>query len=195
MDAESVYRAGIGLYADFTDLLESYAGLLLEQGQAWRAYPLLQQALDSGDTAHKYPSSSGSGTCRTRMFAGRVCERLFLYEEALEHYRQAIGYTPDDPAAWGAAGHAEPAGRPSGAADGIHPSAAPCPAPASAEQAGACRTQCPRRPVAGGASRSTAPAGGYPAGASGAARDAVPGPGTARGRIRRACADAGGYAG
>ncbi|MFD2880596.1 hypothetical protein ACFTAO_39140 [Paenibacillus rhizoplanae] len=100
MDAESVYRAGIGLYADFTDLLESYAGLLLEQGQAWRAYPLLQQALDSGDTAHKYPSSSGSGTCRTRMFAGRVCERLFLYEEALEHYRQAIGYTPDDPAAW-----------------------------------------------------------------------------------------------
>ncbi|MFC6648744.1 glycosyltransferase [Paenibacillus rhizoplanae] len=100
VDAESVYRAGIGLYADFTDLLESYAGLLLEQGQAWRAYPLLQQALDSGDTAHKYPSSSGSGTCRTRMFAGRVCERLFLYEEALEHYRQAIGYTPDDPAAW-----------------------------------------------------------------------------------------------
>ncbi|WP_339220142.1 glycosyltransferase [Paenibacillus sp. FSL H8-0332] len=100
VDAESVYRAGIGLYADFTDLLESYAGLLLEQGQVWRAYPLLQQALDSGDTAHKYPSSSGSGTSRTRMFAGRVCERLFLFEEALEHYRQAISYAPDDPAAW-----------------------------------------------------------------------------------------------
>lgn len=100
VDAESVYRAGIGLYADFTDLLESYAGLLLEQGQVWRAYPLLQQALDSGDTAHKYPSSSGSGTSRTRMFAGRVCERLFLFEDALEHYRQAIGYAPDDPAAW-----------------------------------------------------------------------------------------------
>ncbi|WP_342478942.1 glycosyltransferase [Paenibacillus sp. FSL H7-0350] len=99
-DAESVYQAGIGLYADFTDLLESYAGLLLEQGQVWRAYPLLQRALDSGDTAHKYPSSSGSGTCRTRLFAGRVCERLFLYEEAMEHYRQAILYSPDDLAAW-----------------------------------------------------------------------------------------------
>ncbi|WP_341348423.1 glycosyltransferase [Paenibacillus sp. FSL H3-0469] len=99
-DAEPVYQAGIGLYADFTDLLESYAGLLMEQGQAWQAYPLLQQALDSGDTAHKYPSSSGSGTYRTRLFAGRVCERLFLYEEALEHYRQAIGYSPDDLAAW-----------------------------------------------------------------------------------------------
>ena len=99
-DAESVYEAGIGLYADFTDLLESYAGLLMEQGQVGRAYPLLQRALDSGDTAHKYPSSSGSGTYRTRLFAGRVCERLFLYEEALEHYRQAIGCSPDDLAAW-----------------------------------------------------------------------------------------------
>ncbi|MBP2113676.1 glycosyltransferase [Paenibacillus silagei] len=99
-DAESVYQAGIGLYADFTDLLESYAGLLLEQGQVWRAYPLLQQALDSGDTAHKYPSSSGSGTYRTRLSAGRVCERLFLYKEAMEHYRQAIGYAPDDVTAW-----------------------------------------------------------------------------------------------
>lgn len=73
-----------------------------------------------------------------------------------------------------------PAVRASGAADGVHASAAPCPAPASAEQAGACRTQCPRRPMAGGASRSTASAGEYPAGASGAAGDAVPGPGTAR---------------
>lgn len=72
----------------------------MEQGQVWRAYPLLQQALDSGDTAHKYPSSSGSGTYRTRLFAGRVCERLFLYEEALEHYRQAVAYSPDDLAAW-----------------------------------------------------------------------------------------------
>ncbi|MEK3791413.1 glycosyltransferase family 2 protein [Paenibacillus sp. FSL R7-0204] len=99
-DAESVYQAGIGLYADFTDLLESYAGLLMEQGQVWRAYPLLLQALDSGDTAHKYPSSSGSGAYRTRVSAGRVCERLFLYEEAMEHYRQATGCSPDDLAAW-----------------------------------------------------------------------------------------------
>ncbi|WP_405104252.1 glycosyltransferase [Paenibacillus sp. FSL K6-1217] len=99
-DAASVYEAGLKLYADFTDLLESYAGLLVGQGQLSRAYPLLQRALDSGDTAHKYPSSSGSGTSRTRVSAGRVCERLFLYEEALEHYRQALAYTPDDLAAW-----------------------------------------------------------------------------------------------
>ncbi|MEK5030185.1 glycosyltransferase [Paenibacillus sp. FSL R7-0302] len=99
-EAEAIYEAGSIRYADFTDLLESYAGLLMEQGQVWRAYPLLQRALDSGDTAHKYPSSSGSGTYRTRLFAGRVCERLFLYAEAIEHYRQAIGYSPDDLAAW-----------------------------------------------------------------------------------------------
>ncbi|WP_340025653.1 glycosyltransferase [Paenibacillus sp. FSL K6-1096] len=99
-EAESVYEAGSRLYPDFTDLLESYAGLLLEQGQAWQAYLLLQRALDSGNTSHKYPSSSGSGTSRTRLAAGRVCEQLFRYGEALEHYRQAAGYAPGEPAAW-----------------------------------------------------------------------------------------------
>lgn len=99
-EAQAVYEAGSILYADFTDLLESYAGLLLEQGELWRAYDLLQRALDSGNTAHKYPSSSGSGTSRTRLFTGQVCERLLLSEEALDHYRQAVGYTPDDSAAW-----------------------------------------------------------------------------------------------
>ncbi|WP_052429689.1 glycosyltransferase [Paenibacillus borealis] len=99
-EAQSVYEAGSILYPDFTDLLESYAGLLLEQGELWLAYDLLQRALDSGDTAYKYPSSSGSGTSRTRLFTGQVCERLFLYEEALDHYRQALGYTPDYSAAW-----------------------------------------------------------------------------------------------
>jgi glycosyltransferase involved in cell wall biosynthesis len=99
-EAQAVYEAGSILYADFTDLLESYAGLLLEQGELWRAYDLLQRALESGNTAHKYPSSSGSGTSRTRLFTGQVCEQLFLYQEALDHYRQALGYTPDDSAAW-----------------------------------------------------------------------------------------------
>lgn len=99
-EAEAVYEAGSQLYPDFTDLLESYAELLLNQGEAGRAYLLLQRALDSGNTAHKYPSSSGSGTSRTRQSAGRVCEQLFRYSEALEHYRQALGYAPGEPAAW-----------------------------------------------------------------------------------------------
>lgn len=99
-EAKSVYEAGSQLYPDFTDLLESYAGLLLDQGQVWQAYLLLQRALDSGNTAHKYPSSSGSGTSRTRLAAGRVCEQLFRYGEALEHYRQAVAYAPGEPAAW-----------------------------------------------------------------------------------------------
>ncbi|WP_238653617.1 glycosyltransferase [Paenibacillus piscarius] len=99
-EAEPVYEAGSQLYPDFTDLLESYAGLLLEQGQVREAYLLLQRALDSGNTAHKYPSSSGSGTSRTRLAAGRVCEQLFRYGEALEHYSQAVAYAPGDPAVW-----------------------------------------------------------------------------------------------
>lgn len=99
-EAEAVYEAGSLLYADFTDLLESYAELLLNQGEAGRACLLLERALDSGNTAHKYPSSSGSGTSRTRLSAGRVCEQLFRYGEALEHYRQAVGYAPGEPAVW-----------------------------------------------------------------------------------------------
>lgn len=189
-DAESVYEAGIGLYADFTDLLESYAGLLLEQGQVWRAYPLLQQALDSGDTAHKYPSSSGSGTYRTRLFAGRVCERLFLYEEAMEHYRQAIGCSPDDLAAW-------------------EQLATLCLLSGQAEQLTVFTRQLlpalPRRVlsrlVPAALNARAAP---WLAALLAAPQlpedirqvlqvllgDAVPGPGTARSRIRRACADA-----
>lgn len=99
-EALSVYEAGSLLFADFTDLLESYAGLLLEHGESERAYPLIQQALRSGDTAHKYPSSSGSGTSRTHLSAGRICETLFLYEEAMDHYSQAAGFSPDHSAAW-----------------------------------------------------------------------------------------------
>ncbi|KAI7255212.1 hypothetical protein KC345_g11166, partial [Hortaea werneckii] len=99
-EAQSVYEAGSILFADFTDLLESYAGLLLEQGELGRAYHLLQRALRSGDTAHKYPSSSGSGTSRTHLSAGRICERLFLYDEALDHYGQAVSFSPDYSAAW-----------------------------------------------------------------------------------------------
>lgn len=98
--ARAVYEAGSSLFADFTDLLESYAGLLLNEGDIRQAYHLLQRALQSGNTAHKYPSSSGSGSSRTRLSAGQVCERLLLFDEALEHYGQAVCSRPDDPAAW-----------------------------------------------------------------------------------------------
>ncbi|WNS43218.1 glycosyltransferase [Paenibacillus sp. MMS20-IR301] len=99
-EAIAVYEAGRILYADFTDLLESYAGLLEEQGNYPQAYELLQAALLSGDAARRYPSSSGSGTSRTRCSAGQLCEKLFLYEEAAGHYEQAIRCRPGSPAAW-----------------------------------------------------------------------------------------------
>ncbi|MEK4060604.1 MULTISPECIES: glycosyltransferase family 2 protein [Paenibacillus] len=99
-DAKTVFANGCSLFPDFTDLLESYAGLLLEEGELQASRLLLHQALQSGNTAHKYPSSSGSGTSRTQLFAGQVCERLFLYKEAHKHYTQAIGYKADYSAAW-----------------------------------------------------------------------------------------------
>ncbi|WP_151737170.1 glycosyltransferase family 2 protein [Paenibacillus tengchongensis] len=99
-EAGTVYQSGLSLFPDFTDLLESRAIMLLEEGSLQEPYKLLLQALASGNTAHKYPSSAGSGEERTRLLAGQVCERLFLFPEALEHYGQAVRYKPEHPAAW-----------------------------------------------------------------------------------------------
>lgn len=99
-ESEEVFHAGSLLFPDFTDLLEGYAALLLEQGQLRQARHFLQQALKSGDTAHPYPSSSGSGTYRTELLAGRVCEKLFLYPNARKHYEAAIQFKPDYTDAW-----------------------------------------------------------------------------------------------
>lgn len=99
-DAKAVYSDGLAKFPDFTDLLESYARLLLEEGALAASYRLLLEALRCGNTAHKYPSSSGSGTSRTSLLAGQVCERLHLYEEAKANYMQAICFSPDLTAAW-----------------------------------------------------------------------------------------------
>lgn len=98
--ARAVYTRGMALYPDFTDLLESYARLLLEAGELQEAYRHVLAALRSGDTSRRYPSSSGSGTSRTSLLAGQVSERLYLYEQAKEHYTQAVRFTPDLTAAW-----------------------------------------------------------------------------------------------
>ncbi|WP_405173356.1 glycosyltransferase [Paenibacillus sp. FSL H8-0260] len=99
-EAEEVFRMGSGLFPDFTDLLESYALLLLEQGKLSSAKHFLENALQSGNTAHKYPSSSGSGTYRTELLAGRVCEKLYQYPDAWRHYEAAIQHKPDYSEAW-----------------------------------------------------------------------------------------------
>ncbi|OKP93774.1 glycosyltransferase family 2 protein [Paenibacillus sp. P32E] len=99
-EAKTAYEAGLRLFPDFTDLLESYAVLLLEEGELQKPYHLLKIALQSGDTAQKYPSSSGSGTSRTCVVMGQVCERLLRYEEAADCWEQAIGYDAGCAAAW-----------------------------------------------------------------------------------------------
>lgn len=99
-EAKAVYKEGLRLFPDFTDLLESCAALLLEEGQLLEPYHLLQKALESGDTSQHYPSSSGSGTSRTSLLMGRVCERLLRYEEAADYWEQAIGFDPSCAAAW-----------------------------------------------------------------------------------------------
>lgn len=99
-ESEEIFHAGSLLFPDFTDLLEGYAALLLEQNQLGKARHFLQQALKSGDTAYPYPSSSGSGTYRTEILAGRVCEKLFLYLNARKHYEAAIQFKPNYTDAW-----------------------------------------------------------------------------------------------
>lgn len=99
-ESEEVFHAGSLLFPDFTDLLEGYAALLLEQGKLGEARHFLQQALKSEDRANKYPSSSGSGTYRTELLAGKVCEKLFLYPNARKHYEAAIQFKPDYTDAW-----------------------------------------------------------------------------------------------
>jgi glycosyltransferase involved in cell wall biosynthesis len=99
-ESEAAFQAGILLFPDFTDLLEGYATLLLEQGQFSKAKQFLQQALQSGETSYKYSSSSGSGTYRTKLLMGRVCEKLFLYQDAWRHYVEAIQYKADYTDAW-----------------------------------------------------------------------------------------------
>lgn len=101
-EAKDVYVRGTAIFPDFTDLVESYALLLLEEGLLLEPYNIVHQALKSGNTAHKYPSSSGSGTSRTSLLAGQICERLLLYEEAKDHYEQAIRYAAGYAAAWDA---------------------------------------------------------------------------------------------
>ncbi|MBW4085584.1 glycosyltransferase [Paenibacillus sp. S150] len=99
-EAGTVFEAGLRLFPDFTDLLESYAGLLLEKGDLEKPYRLLKKALQSGDTSQRYPSSTGSGTSRTGFVMGLVCEKLLRYEEAADYWEQAIGYDPGHTAAW-----------------------------------------------------------------------------------------------
>ncbi|MNO70950.1 SPBc2 prophage-derived glycosyltransferase SunS [compost metagenome] len=99
-ESEEVFHAGSLLFSDFTDLLEGYAALLLEQGKLGEARHFLKQALKSEDRANKYPSSSGSGTYRTELLAGKVCEKLFLYPNARKHYKAAIQFKPDYTDAW-----------------------------------------------------------------------------------------------
>lgn len=99
-DALRVYAAGEARFPGFADLLESYAGLQLDRGKPQEAYRLLHQALDDGNRRFLYPSSSGSGTYRTRWLAGKVCERLLRLDEALEHYEQAVRQQPGFRAAW-----------------------------------------------------------------------------------------------
>lgn len=98
--AKTVYADGIARFPDFTDLLECYARLLLEEGALQASYRLLLEALQCGNTARKYPSSSGSGTSRTSLLAGQVCEQLYRHEQAKRHYEQAVAHSPGCTAAW-----------------------------------------------------------------------------------------------
>ncbi|OXM85065.1 tetratricopeptide repeat protein [Paenibacillus rigui] len=96
----SVTEQGLALYPDFTDLLEVHSLMLMGAGENQPAYEALLSALRAGDVSAKYSSFSGSGTYRTHVSAGQLCERLLRFDDALEHYLQAIEFRPDYMPAW-----------------------------------------------------------------------------------------------
>lgn len=98
--AEMILIEGTTLFPDFADLLETYALLLVEQGRFSQSYEFLQQALTTGDVSIQYSSSSGSGTYRTHWIAGKVCEQLLLFEEALTHYEESLSFRSDYVPSW-----------------------------------------------------------------------------------------------
>jgi tetratricopeptide (TPR) repeat protein len=98
--ANELIEKGLVHYADFSDLYEIQASLLLRQGRTLDAYKMLQTSLRIGDVSAIYSSSSGSGTYRTHYLAGRVCESLLKFHEASEHYEQALSFRPDYLPAW-----------------------------------------------------------------------------------------------
>ncbi|OAB40037.1 hypothetical protein PMSD_03040 [Paenibacillus macquariensis subsp. defensor] len=98
--SEAILLEGSMLFPDFTDLLETYAILLAEQGRFSQAYEYLQKALTTGDVSIKYSSTSGSGTYRTHWVAGTICEQMFLFEEALRHYEHSLEFRSDYMPTW-----------------------------------------------------------------------------------------------
>ncbi|MDI3328034.1 MAG: glycosyltransferase [Alicyclobacillaceae bacterium] len=99
-DAETLLRQALTFYPDFVDLLELQAVLHLDEDRPDLALPLLLKGLEIGPSGPKYTSASGSGTYRTHYLAGVCCEHLWLWEEAVRHYRRAIEIQPAYEPAW-----------------------------------------------------------------------------------------------
>lgn len=98
--ASLIVESGLQHYADFSDLHDLKAAILMRQGQAAEALRSLTRALSCGDVSAAYTTTSGSGTYRSHYAAARVCERLFRFQEALQHYESALSYRPDYLPAW-----------------------------------------------------------------------------------------------
>lgn len=97
-EAAQLLREAAAFYRDFVDLFEWRAILHLDDDRADLALPLLDHCLELGPCDGRYSSASGAGTYRSHFLAGIACERLWLWEEAMDHYQRALqthpGYEP-----------------------------------------------------------------------------------------------------
>ncbi|MBX6394742.1 MAG: glycosyltransferase [Alicyclobacillaceae bacterium] len=99
-EAVSLLRQAAAFYPDFVDLFELQAVLHLDEDRADLALPVVQRCVEMGPCKGTYTSSSGAGTYRAHYLAGVCCERLWLWEQALDHYRQALEHHPGYEIAW-----------------------------------------------------------------------------------------------
>jgi glycosyltransferase involved in cell wall biosynthesis len=99
-EAEGLTDEALLFYPDYPDLLELKATLCLDREKPPEALEVIGQALQYGDRSLQYTTSSGSGSYRSHYLAGMILERMFLWKEAIEHYRKALDFNPGYGPAW-----------------------------------------------------------------------------------------------
>lgn len=99
-EAMDVLTAGRQHFADFPDLLDLQATLMIQSGDYVGAKNLLEQSTYMGDMSHKYTSSSGVGTYVSCLLSGITEELLGNFAEALKLYQRGIEQSPNYTPLW-----------------------------------------------------------------------------------------------
>ncbi|MCF8567609.1 glycosyltransferase [Alicyclobacillus tolerans] len=99
-EAMQIFAAGRQHFADFPDLLDMEANLMIQRGDYVSAKQLLEQSTQLGDMSHKYSSLSGAGTYNSCFLMGITQELLGNFEDAVKIYQRGIEHFPNYTPLW-----------------------------------------------------------------------------------------------